>query len=225
MDTGAGAIVDISADGYMVFVHIADGKVLRDHPVHPSLQLSKIHIGAGILKIHTKPVAHIIVTAQGGKLRTKAKFAQILSGVCHEPVGEGCVGLLPDFLRLRTENIGTGYNNLLANTNEQIRVDIEEGIHQIKMLHNHPLALVEGLGDGIGQNAHLGKAVFKADIQMVGVRGEKGDILLYVQNRQRADINAMIVIGQLQTGKHTPYQSAFSGTGFADNTDQFVIWG
>ena len=40
------------------------------------------------------------------------------------------------------------------------------------LLHHDPLAPVEGLGDGVRQDAHLGKAVFEPDVHMVGVGGE-----------------------------------------------------
>ena len=36
------------------------------------------------------------------------------------------------------------------------------------------------------------------------------------------DIHTVIVIGQLQAGEHTPDQSAFAGTGIADDTDELI---
>ena len=90
------------------------------------------------------------------------------------------------------------------------------------MLYHHPASLVQGFGDGFRQLSHLREAVFKTDVQVVGVGREesKGPVLL--QNGQGTDIDAVVVVGQLQTGEHTPDEGAFARAGFADNTDQLV---
>ena len=138
---------------------------------------------------------------------------------------QGTVNGLLQFFRLRTEYIGAGHQHLLTHTDEQIGVGAQQGIHQIKMLYDDPLAMVKGVNNGISQNTHLGKAVFKPNIQMVGMGGEKGSLVADIQNRQGTDIHAVIIVGQFQAGEHTPNQRAFAGTGFTDHTDELVAGG
>lgn len=90
------------------------------------------------------------------------------------------------------------------------------------MFHNHPLAPVQGPGNGFRQFPHLGEAVFKADIHMVGVGGKESPLLILLQKGQGADIDPVVIVGQFQAGKHAPDQGAFAGARLPDHADQLV---
>ena len=81
------------------------------------------------------------------------------------------------------------------------------------------------LGDSISQGAHLGEAVLKADVHVVGVGGEKAEAPVLLQKRQGPDVYTVVVVGQLQAGKHAPDQGALAGAGLADDADELVKGG
>lgn len=103
------------------------------------------------------------------------------------------------------------------------------------MLHHHPLALSKGRHDGAGKLGALGKALLKADIQMVGVGSGKQRkaalvdphpqrVVQHLQNGQRADVDTLVVVGQLQARKHALDQHALARTRVADDADELIGW-
>ena len=140
----------------------------------------------------------------------------------HQTVAQGFVDHLPDLFRLGAEQVGSCYHDLLTHTDQNIGVGPQQRVDQIKMLHNHPLAVLQRLNDGIRQFTQLGKTGLKADIQMVGMGGEKGETPVLLQQGQGTDIHAVIVVGQFQPWEHTPDQGALAGSGIANDADQFV---
>ena len=93
------------------------------------------------------------------------------------------------------------------------------------MLYHHTAAFVQRLGNSICQLAHLGKTVFKTDVQVIGVGREECKTPILLQNGQGTDIHAVVIVGQLQTGEHTPDQCAFAGACLADHADELVVGG
>ena len=93
------------------------------------------------------------------------------------------------------------------------------------MLDDDPLALVEGLGDGVGQDAHLREAVLKADIHMVGVGGEEAEAGVLLQQGQGPHIDAVVVVCQVQAREHAPDQGALAGPGLPDDANELVKGG
>ncbi len=56
---------------------------------------------------------------------------------------------------------------------------------------------------------------------MIRMRGVK-DRIHRIQQGERANVYAVVVIGHFKAGKHALYQHAFSASGFTDNADQFI---
>ena len=70
--------------------------------------------------------------------------------------------------------------HLLSYTDKEIGIGSQQGINQFKMLYNDTLVIFQCGNNGFCQLGHLGKAVFKPDVHVVGVGGEerKAPILL-----------------------------------------------
>ena len=112
--------------------------------------------------------------------------------------------------------------DLLADADEQIRVDAEQGIDQVKMLDDDALAAPDSQPDGVRQLRELMEARLEADVQMVGVRREKARFILLLQKRERADVDAVVVVRKFDAGEHAFDQDALAGTGFPDEADDLV---
>ena len=153
------------------------------------------------------------------------ELAQVLRRVGHEPVRQGLVNDVVDLLGLGAEDGGAGDDHLLPHANEQVRLGPEQGVDQVEVLDDDPLALVEGLGDGVGQDAHLREAVLKADIHMVGVGGEEAEAGVLLQQGQGPHIDAGVGVGQVQAREHAPDQGALAGPGLPDDANELVKGG
>ena len=81
---------------------------------------------------------------------------------------------------------------------------------------------MQGVVDGIGQGAHLGEAVFKADVQVIGVGGEKALVVVLVQDGQGADVDPVVVVGEVQAREHAANEGALAGARLADDADELV---
>ena len=117
-------------------------------------------------------------------------------------------------LGLGAEQVGPGDDDLLAHADEQLCVVGQVGADQLKMLHHHPAALAQSVGDGLGQFANLGEAQLKAHVQMIGVGLIKAD-LVHAEQRQRPHVDAVVVVGHLQAGKHPLAQQALAAARLA----------
>ena len=91
------------------------------------------------------------------------------------------------------------------------------------MLYDHALFHVDGVHDGVGQNMRLGKAHLKADVEMVGMRRVKAVLLGHIQNGQRANVHAVVVVGQFQPREHAVDQRALARARVADEADQPIV--
>ena len=127
MDPRTGASVEIAADGHVVVVHIGNGQIRPDHVVDLLFQLRNVEIGRRILETDGKTVAHIIMIAPGKLIYRHAEFAQILSRMGHQPIGEGSVHCIPNLLRLRPENCWPGDHYLFTHADEQVGIKAQEG--------------------------------------------------------------------------------------------------
>ena len=85
----------------------------------------------------------------------------------HQPVFEGFLASAADAVWEGTEGVGTGHQDFLSHTDEQIGIGGQEGINEIKMLHHHTLTPVYCLHNGVRQLMGLGEAHFKANVHMV----------------------------------------------------------
>ena len=57
---------------------------------------------------------------------------------------------------------------------------------------------------------------------MVGVGREKSRFILLLQERERADVDAVVVVRKFDAGEHAFDQDALAGTGFSDKADDLV---
>ena len=223
MDPGAIAFLNAVTYADMLLVHIGDGHILGNNIMHLLLQFLNVQIRLGFREVQRKAVAYIVMAVADHILFSHEHLTDILSGVRHQAVLQRFIDLLPDLLRLGTKNTGSGDEHLLTHTHQHIGIGAQQGVDQVKMLYHHPAALVQRFVDGIGQHTHLGKAILKPDIQMVGMGREEGKTTVLLQQRQRTHIHTIIVIGQLQTGEHAPNQGALSGAGFTNDADKLII--
>ena len=149
-------------------------------------------------------------------------FAQILRAVRHEAVGKRRIDDVAQILRQRAEEIRPRNDDLFADADEQICVDAEQGIDQVKMLNDDALAAPDSQPDGVRQLRELMEARLEADVQMVGVGREKSRFILLLQERERADVDAVVVVRKFDAGEHAFDQDALAGTGFPDEADDLV---
>ena len=214
--------MDQTADVDMILVHIGDGQVLLDHLVDFGFHLAEIDLGRMPGEGEDEAVLHVIMTAAGQILGGEQRFAQILSGMAHEAVGQGLIDDVHNFLGFGTKDGGAGQNHFFAHADQKVGIETQQGIDQIEVFHDHALSAAYGLGDGISQIIHLGETVFETDVQMVGVGGKHTEASAHFQNRQGANIHAVIVVGQLQTGEHTADEGALAGTCVANDANELV---
>lgn len=140
----------------------------------------------------------------------------------HQPVFQG-------FLHLRLMLSGrdrrgwdSGHQDFLSHTDEQIGIGGQEGINEIKMLHHHTLTPVYCLHNGVRQLMGLGEAHFKANVHMVCMGREEAGLTVLVHEGKGADIDAAVVVGELQSGEHAPDQDALSRSAVANDANELV---
>ena len=90
------------------------------------------------------------------------------------------------------------------------------------MLDDDALAAPDSQPDGVRQLRELMEARLEADVQMVGVRREKARLILLLQKRERADVDAVVVVRKLDAGEHALDEHALAGAGFPDEADDLV---
>ncbi len=70
----------------------------------------------------------------------------------------------------------------------------------------------------------LGERLLKADVQVIGVRLVEAAVV-NIQQRQRAHVDAVVVVGELQPREHAAYQQALARPGIANDADEPVKCG
>ena len=108
MDSGAGALVELIANGDMVVICVSDGEIRINDAVNFLLQLGDAEFRFFVREADYEAVAHIIVSATGKIISGHTKFTKILSCMGHKPVVEGLVDRITDLLRLGTKKGRTG---------------------------------------------------------------------------------------------------------------------
>ena len=155
-------------------------------------------------------MVHVIMRAAFQLLWRQKALAKILCRMRHQPIRQRVIGALIDLLRLRTKNRRTGNDDLLADTDQKVCICAQQGVDQIKMLDHDALAAAHGQPDRIRELTELMKAHLKADVHMIGMRGKKAGLRILVEDRQRAHVDAIVIVGQLKTREHPFDQHAFS---------------
>ena len=121
-----------------------------------------------------------------------------------------------------TEGVGTGHQDFLSHADEQIGIGGQEGINEIKMLYHHTLTPVYCLHNGVRQLMRLGEAHLKANVHVVCMGREKAGLTVLVHKGKGADIDAAVVVGELQSGEHAPDQDALSRSAVANDANELV---
>ena len=223
MGAGAAALVDVVAHGDVGFVRVVHGQVLGDVLVDAPLQLEQVDLRRAILEVQDEAVVDVVVLAAGDQVGIHVNLAQILRRVGHQAVGQGLMYVVDELLRLRAEHGRAADDDLLAHADHQVCVAGQQRIDQVEVLHDHALAQIDGLHDRVGQDVGLGEAGLEADVQVVGVGRVEAAHIAHVQDRQRAHVHAVVVVGQLQAGEHAAHQRALAGARVADEADQLVV--
>ena len=175
-----------------------------------------------LVEFEHEAVADIAVAARKHLLLRHGVFAQILRAVRHEAIGKRRIDDVAQLLRQRAKEVRPRDDDLLADADEQIRVDAEQGIDQVKMLDDDALAAPDSQPDGVRQLRELMEARLEADVQMVGVRREKARFILLLQERERADVDAVVVVRKFDAGEHPLDEHALAGAGFPDKANDLV---
>ncbi len=218
---GAGA--DDVADPDVAIVPVTDRDILADQVV--DLLFEQVEVDIRLLrKAQDKAVPYVGVQVLfRHAAQTQKVGADIFRRMGHAPEGDRLEDDVGDILRLRSEQSRPGDDQLFADPDDQVRVAVQKRIDQLEMLDDHPFAQGDGRKDGLRQHMHLGEGRFEADIHVVAVRAEKaGRFLRRGQQRQRPDVDAVVVVGQFQTREHALDQHALARPGFADQPDQLV---
>ena len=206
----------------MALVIVVDGQILPDQLVDARFERGNIDIRLVLVEFEHEAVADIAVAARKHLLLRHGVFAQILRAVRHEAIGKRRIDDVAQLLRQRAKEVRPRDDDLLADADEQIRVDAEQGIDQVKMLDDDALAAPDSQPDGVRQLRELMEARLEADVQMVGVRREKARFILLLQKRERADVDAVVVVRKLDAGEHPLDEHALAGAGFPDEADDLV---
>ena len=216
------AVVLCAAEQNVALVIVVDGQILPDQLVDARFERGNIDIRLVLVEFEHEAVADIAVAARKHLLLRHGVFAQILRAVRHEAIGKRRIDDVAQLLRQRAKEVRPRDDDLLADADEQIRVDAEQGIDQVKMLDDDALAAPDSQPDGVRQLRELMEARLEADVQMVGVRREKARFILLLQKRERADVDAVVVVRKLDAGEHPLDEHALAGAGFPDEADDLV---
>lgn len=79
----------------------------------------------------------------------------------HEAIGKRRIDDVAQLLRQRAKEVRPRNDDLFADADEQICVDAEQGIDQVKMLDDDALAAPDSQPDGVRQLRELMEAVSK----------------------------------------------------------------
>ena len=216
------AVVLCAAEQNVALVIVVDGQILPDQLVDARFERGNIDIRLVLVEFEHEAVADIAVAARKHLLLRHGVFAQILRAVRHEAIGKRRIDDVAQLLRQRAKEVRPRDDDLLADADEQIRVDAEQGIDQVKMLDDDALAAPDSQPDGVRQLRELMEARLEADVQMVGVRREKARFILLLQKRERADVDAVVVVRKLDAGEHPLDEHALAGAGLPDEADDLV---
>ena len=96
------------------------GLALIDNITNLFFQFGDINIRGCIGEVQTETVLYVIMTAAIFVKFGNAHFAQVFRGVGHQTVVQRFICHFTQFFRLRTEQIGPGHQNLLANGDEDV---------------------------------------------------------------------------------------------------------
>ena len=90
------------------------------------------------------------------------------------------------------------------------------------MLDDDTLAPGNGLLDALHQGVELRKAHLEAHIQVISMGRIEPVFLVLAQQGQGAHVDALVIVGQLQTGEHALDNHGLARTGLADDADDPV---
>ena len=107
---------------------------------------------------------------------------------------------------------------------QQLGIVAQGGIQQVKVFDDHPPAGIHCRPHSLGQAVRLGEGRFKAHIHMIGVIPEAARFKV-IHQRQRTGVYILIVVGQLQSGKHSPHDEGLAAARLSQNTDAPVLRG
>lgn len=167
MGSGAGTGVKLTANGNVAFVHIVNGYILVDDCQHPPLQILQVQIRLVLRKGQNEAMMNALRAPPGLAPPAECRIRTDPPPYGHQPVFEGFLASAADAVWEGTEGVGTGHQDFLSHTDEQIGIGGQEGINEIKMLHHHTLTPVYCLHNGVRQLMGLGEAHFKANVHMV----------------------------------------------------------
>lgn len=158
---GPSAVVLCAAEQNVALVIVVDGQILPDQLVDARFERGNIDIRLVLVEFEHEAVADIAVAARKHLLLRHGVFAQILCAVRHEAIGKRRIDDVAQLLRQRAKEVRPRDDDLLADADEQIRVDAEQGIDQVKMLDDDALAAPDSQPDGVRQLRELMEAVSK----------------------------------------------------------------
>jgi len=124
-------------------------------------------------------------------------------------------------VRLRAKDRGSRDDDLLTNSYQQVGIATEGIGEEIKVLNDKPLLGRKGPVDEVDDLIHLGECELKPHIQVKGGRRvQVGKSAAELHNLPRED--RIVIIGELQPGKHPMDEGGLAGAGSADDADQTI---
>ena len=139
----------------------------------------------------------------------------------HLAVLDGAIDDVAHRLGVGAENVGPGDDDLLADAEQDLGVEVEVRVEQVEMFDDHPPPMLERGGYRVGDLPDLAEGLLVADVDVVGVRPEAVG-LRKVEERCRAQVDALVVVGQFEAGKNAPDQRGLAGAFGTDDADQEI---
>ena len=221
MGARACAVMDMVTDHNMLLVHIGNGQIVFYCLKHFLFHFIKVEGRRRFIKSQQETMLDIAVMTAFVFFRRHIQFAEVFRCVRHASVFKRGFHYTVDFAWKRSEKIGSCDYDFFADSDKKMRVELQKRINKLKMLNDNALFIFDCIQYRFSQHMHLSESRFKADIDMIGVRSEKAFVRL-VQKRERADIQAVIIVCQFKPRKHTFYKHALAGAGFADYPYQSI---
>ena len=126
-----------------------------------------------------------------------------------------------DGLGERAEDGRPGDDDLLADADEDLGVVAEGLVDEVEVLDDDPAVVRDGLEDGLGQLVLLVEGQLVAGVDVEGVAGEGVGGVEVVEGR-RPDVDALVVVGQLEAREEPLDQGRLARALGAEDADEEV---
>ena len=219
---GPGAGHGVGPDADAVLPHRGDGHVLGDDVQDFALELGDVDVR---LVGERQDKALLDVRMAGGQdvaiLPLDDVVGQVFGRMGHAAELDGPMDDGLDRLGKRPEHRRPGHDDLLADAENDLGVVAQGPVEQVEVLDDDPPVVADGVVDGFDDLVDLVEGQLVADVDVEGMAGE-GVFGAEMIERRGLDVDAVIVVGQLQAGKQALDERRLARALGPDDADQQV---